>query len=62
MILINIVKEFYRNMKHTEITAYITLGISFINIVVSIYIAINQPKATRINPILESQVNYSPLS
>lgn len=44
-------------MKHTEITTYITLGISFINIIVSIYIAINQPKATRINPILESQLN-----
>ncbi len=57
MILINIVKEFYRNMKHTEITTYITLGISFINIIVSIYIAINQPKAIRINPILESQLN-----
>lgn len=57
IILIIIVKEFYKNMKHTEITTYIALDLSFINIIVSIYIAINQPKATRINPILENQLH-----
>ena len=33
-------------MKHTEITTYITLGISFINIIVSIYIAIKELENT----------------
>lgn len=43
-------------MKQTEITTYIALGLSFINIIVSIYIATNQPKTNRINPILEKQL------
>lgn len=44
-------------MNHTDITTYIALAISVINIIVSIYIAIKQPKTARINPILENQLH-----
>lgn len=44
-------------MNHTDITTYIALAISVINIIVSIYIAIKQPKTTRINPLLKNQLD-----
>lgn len=44
-------------MNHTDITTYIALAISVINIIVSIYIAVKQPKTTRINPILKNQLD-----